>query len=112
MKSGCAAIGGTGRVSIDDAAWHKASHDDGVVTGCTGWQSVQQYAELTVDGKKLVLCHYPFRTWRDIGRGSIRLPEITAATIRRWRRCLGFPACQSRGHTRRKGMMVGRSMTG
>jgi calcineurin-like phosphoesterase family protein len=44
-----------------------------VVTGCTGWRSVQPYAELQVDGKKLVLCHYPFRSWRDMGKGSVNL---------------------------------------
>ena len=49
------------------------NNDDAVVTDCAGWQSVQQYAELTVDGKKLVLCRYPFRTWRDIGKTSINL---------------------------------------
>ena len=46
------------------------NNDDAMVTGCAGWHSVQQYAEVTVDGKKLVLCHYPFRTWRDIGKRS------------------------------------------
>ena len=49
------------------------NNDDAVVTRCTGWQSVQQYAEVTVDGEKLVLCHYPVRTWRDMGKGSINL---------------------------------------
>ena len=34
-----------------------------------GWASVQAYAELRVDGVGLVLCHYAFRTWRDMGRG-------------------------------------------
>jgi calcineurin-like phosphoesterase family protein len=49
------------------------NNDDAVVTGCTAWRSVQPYAEVTADGKKLVLCHYPFRTWRDMGRGSLNL---------------------------------------
>jgi calcineurin-like phosphoesterase family protein len=34
---------------------------------------VQAYAELTVDGTALVLCHYAFRTWRDMGRGAWNL---------------------------------------
>jgi calcineurin-like phosphoesterase family protein len=34
------------------------NNDDAQVTNCALWQSVQQY----VEGKKLVLCHYPFRT--------------------------------------------------
>jgi calcineurin-like phosphoesterase family protein len=51
------------------------NNDGAVVTGCTGWESIQPYAELTVDlmVKKLVLCHYPFRTWRDMRKGSINL---------------------------------------
>ena len=38
-----------------------------------GWASLQHYAEIEVDGRRLVLCHYPFRTWNDIGRGVIDL---------------------------------------
>jgi calcineurin-like phosphoesterase family protein len=38
-----------------------------------GWASVQHYAEITVDGKRLVLCHYPFRTWNKMGQGVIDL---------------------------------------
>ena len=33
-----------------------------------GWASVQPYAEITVDGVGLVLCHYAFRSWRNMGR--------------------------------------------
>jgi calcineurin-like phosphoesterase family protein len=49
------------------------NNDDAVVTGRTRCRSVQPYAELQVDGKKLVLCHYPFRSWRDMGKGSVNL---------------------------------------
>ena len=49
------------------------NNDDATVTTCDGWQSVQPYAEVTVDGTKLVLCYYPFRTWHDMGRGAINL---------------------------------------
>jgi calcineurin-like phosphoesterase family protein len=37
------------------------------------WASVQHYAEMVVDGRRLVLCHYPFRTWHDMGQGVINL---------------------------------------
>jgi calcineurin-like phosphoesterase family protein len=37
------------------------------------WASVQHYAEMSVDGRALVLCHYPFRTWNGIGRGAVNL---------------------------------------
>jgi calcineurin-like phosphoesterase family protein len=36
-----------------------------------GWASVGYYAEREVDGRLLILCHYPFRTWHDMGNGSI-----------------------------------------
>ena len=34
---------------------------------------MQHYAELTVEGTALVLCHYPFRTWNKMGRGVVNL---------------------------------------
>lgn len=49
------------------------NNDDAAVSGCAGWNTVQSYAELTVDGTPLVLCHYPFRTWRDMSKGSVNL---------------------------------------
>jgi calcineurin-like phosphoesterase family protein len=39
----------------------------------TGWASVQAYAELEVDGRFLVLCHYPFRSWNRQAKGAINL---------------------------------------
>jgi calcineurin-like phosphoesterase family protein len=38
-----------------------------------GWASLQHYAEVSVDGRRLVLCHYPLRTWNGIGRGAVNL---------------------------------------
>lgn len=38
-----------------------------------GWASVHDYAELTLDGRALVLCHYPFRSWNGQARGAINL---------------------------------------
>jgi calcineurin-like phosphoesterase family protein len=38
-----------------------------------GWASVQDYAELQVDGVQLVLCHYPFRSWNGMHRGAVNL---------------------------------------
>ncbi len=35
--------------------------------------SVQHYAEMTLDGTALVLCHYAFRTWNKMGQGVIDL---------------------------------------
>jgi calcineurin-like phosphoesterase family protein len=49
------------------------NNDPPAVASLAGWASVQPYAELEVDGPRLVLCHYPFRTWRDMGKGAINL---------------------------------------
>ena len=46
-------------------------NNDGPATlEAPGWASVRHYAEITVDDRRLVLCHYPFRTWNGIGRGA------------------------------------------
>jgi calcineurin-like phosphoesterase family protein len=49
------------------------NNDDAAVTASPGWKTVQPYAEVMFDGMMLILCHYPFRTWRDMGKGSINL---------------------------------------
>jgi calcineurin-like phosphoesterase family protein len=38
-----------------------------------GWDSVQHYAELRLAGFHLILCHYAFRTWNQMGKRSINL---------------------------------------
>ena len=48
------------------------NNDPGAET-VEGWASVAPYAELTVDGRKLVLCHYPFRSWNGMHRRSLNL---------------------------------------
>ena len=49
-------------------------NNDAPATGdATGWASVQDYAEITIDGIMLVLCHYPFRSWNGQHRRSINL---------------------------------------
>lgn len=51
-----------------------AGNNDGpATTALAGWASVAPYAEIALDGHVLVLCHYPFRTWRDSTKGSIDL---------------------------------------
>lgn len=49
------------------------NNDDAAVTGCAGWNSVVPYAEMLTEGVRLVLCHYPFRTWRGMAKGWINL---------------------------------------
>ena len=38
-----------------------------------GWAHVTAYAEVTLDGRALVLCHYPFRSWNGQHRGALNL---------------------------------------
>ncbi len=52
---------------------HLISGNNDPTTPVPGWASVSAYAELEHAGRKIVLCHYPFRTWRDIGRRAINL---------------------------------------
>jgi calcineurin-like phosphoesterase family protein len=49
------------------------NNDPPETTGQSGWASVVPYAELSVDGVFLVLCHYPFRSWRRMTKGSVNL---------------------------------------
>ena len=85
-------------VSPDDVVWHlgdvarrpeavasllarlhgtkhliRGNNDASAVGDEPGWASVADYAELEVDGRRLVLCHYPFRTWNAQGKGAIDL---------------------------------------
>ncbi|WP_043337717.1 metallophosphoesterase family protein [Belnapia moabensis] len=49
-------------------------NNDGPATlALAGWSSIQPYAELMLDGHGLVLCHYAFRTWRNMHRGWLNL---------------------------------------
>ncbi|GLS45790.1 metallophosphoesterase family protein [Methylobacterium brachythecii] len=49
-------------------------NNDGPETlSAPGWASVGHYAEIEVEGRRLVLCHYAFRTWNRMGRGVVNL---------------------------------------
>lgn len=49
-------------------------NNDGPATlSAPGWASVQTYAEIVVEGRALILCHYAFRTWNGMGRGALNL---------------------------------------
>jgi calcineurin-like phosphoesterase family protein len=38
-----------------------------------GWASVRDYAEIEAAGRRLVLCHYPFRSWNGMHKGALNL---------------------------------------
>jgi calcineurin-like phosphoesterase family protein len=50
-----------------------SGNNDGPDVCALPWSSVQAYVELTVDNVMLVLCHYPFRSWNGMHRGSVNL---------------------------------------
>jgi len=85
-------------VGVDDEVWHlgdvarrpadvapllarlngtkhlvRGNNDPDATLAAQGWASVQDYVELEEDARKLVLCHYPFRSWNAQGRGAINL---------------------------------------
>ncbi|MCF6368162.1 metallophosphoesterase family protein [Rhizobium halophilum] len=49
------------------------NNDPVTVSAASGWESVQHYAELKLGDHFLVLCHYAFRTWNQMGKRSINL---------------------------------------
>lgn len=71
--------------------------DDSVVRSGT-WQSVQPYREVVADGQHLILCHYPFRTWRNMARGWIDLHGHSHGRLRpqAWQCDVGVDAWEFR----------------
>jgi calcineurin-like phosphoesterase family protein len=49
------------------------NNDPPATRNLPGWASVADYAELTLDGTLLVLCHYPFRSWSGMAKGALNL---------------------------------------
>ena len=60
-------------------ALHGAKHliagnnDPPAIRALPGWAAVRDYAELELDGRRLVLCHYPLRAWNGQHRGALQL---------------------------------------
>lgn len=59
------------------------NNDGPETTILPGWASVDSYAELELDGLRLVLCHYPFRTWNGMGRGALNLHGHSHGRLKR-----------------------------
>jgi len=49
------------------------NNDDEATLALSGWASVAPYREIEWEGRRVTLCHYALRTWRDMGRGAIDL---------------------------------------
>lgn len=51
----------------------RGNNDDDAAAAAPGWASVSAYAEIEVGDRRLVLCHYPFRSWNGQARGTLDL---------------------------------------
>jgi calcineurin-like phosphoesterase family protein len=51
----------------------RGNNDPDATVGAEGWATTQDYAEIALDGRRLVLCHYPFRSWNGQHKGAINL---------------------------------------
>lgn len=51
----------------------RGNNDPDATLAATGWGSTGDYAELDLDGHRLVLCHYPFRSWNGQHKRAINL---------------------------------------
>ncbi len=51
----------------------RGNNDPPGTLAAPGWESVQDYHEMELDGHRLVLCHYPFRSWNWQYRRSLNL---------------------------------------
>jgi calcineurin-like phosphoesterase family protein len=51
----------------------RGNNDPPGTAAAPGWASVQDYAEIEEGGRRLVLCHYPFRSWKGQHKGALDL---------------------------------------
>ena len=51
----------------------RGNNDPAEIGDIAGWASVRDYAEIEEAGRRLVLGHYPFRSWNGQHRGAINL---------------------------------------
>ncbi|MFL5097286.1 MAG: metallophosphoesterase family protein [Xanthobacteraceae bacterium] len=49
------------------------NNDSAETVSLPGWATVQAYREMELQGSRLVLCHYPFRTWNGMYKGAYNL---------------------------------------
>ena len=49
------------------------NNDPPDIAGLPEWSSAKHYAEIEVDGHRLVLCHFAFRTWNGMKKGALNL---------------------------------------
>ncbi|HZG44969.1 MAG TPA: metallophosphoesterase family protein [Allosphingosinicella sp.] len=49
------------------------NNDPPATRSAAGWASVSDYAEFEIDDRRIVLCHYPFRSWNGQAKGALNL---------------------------------------
>ncbi|VXD01886.1 metallophosphoesterase family protein [Sphingomonas sp. 8AM] len=51
----------------------RGNNDPEGTVAAKGWASVRDYAEIELGDRRLVLCHYPFRSWNGQHKGALNL---------------------------------------
>ena len=51
----------------------RGNHDPDVILSLADWVSVDDLVEVELDGRLLVMCHYPLVTWNRVRQGAIHL---------------------------------------
>ena len=62
------------------------NNDTAEVAALDEWSSVQAYAEFVVETRRLVLCHYAFRTWNGMAKGALNLHGHSHGRLKRFPR--------------------------
>ena len=60
----------------------KGNHDKNRMDQCkTAFESMGDYKKIVIEGQVIILCHYPFREWEGMYRGSWHLHGHTHGTL-------------------------------
>lgn len=51
----------------------KGNHDSPAVLEADGWSSIYKLHHININGQRIILCHYPLRTWQFKAHGSWNL---------------------------------------
>lgn len=51
----------------------RGNNDPDATADAPGWASVASYAEIDLAGHRLIMCHYPFRSWNGQRRRALNL---------------------------------------
>ncbi len=51
----------------------RGNNDPDATADARGWESVATYAEIDLAGHRLIMCHYPFRSWNGQHRRALNL---------------------------------------